>query len=51
MLPVMARGREAVVVARPDPAVVTGAWLGIFSVLIDARLRLPRLARTFGCAG
>lgn len=39
MLPTLARGREAVVVARLDPAVVTGTCRGILSVLIDARMR------------
>lgn len=39
MLPTLARGREAVVVARLDPAVVTGNCRGILSVLIDARMR------------
>jgi len=39
MLPILARGREAVVVARLDPAVVSNACRAIVSVLIDARMR------------
>jgi hypothetical protein len=39
MLAALARRREAVVVARLDPAVVIGACCGIPSALIDARMR------------
>jgi len=39
MLPTLARGREAVVVARLDPAVVIAACRGVARVLIDARMR------------
>jgi hypothetical protein len=38
-LPALARGREAVVLARSDLAVVAGSCRGVTSVLIDARVR------------
>lgn len=38
-LPALARGREAVVLANLDLAVVAAAWRGRVSVLIDARMR------------